>query len=76
MEVLDRWLGGVRASAPAVPARPGHAEGFPHGGQLPGWRLDCYGVGSLDLNFLVEVKGVSTKPTKSCPSSNYHGTFG
>ena len=27
--------------------------------------LDCYWVGSLDFNFLVEIKGVSTKPPKS-----------
>ena len=27
--------------------------------------LDCYWVGSLDFHFLVEIKGFSTKPTKS-----------
>ena len=26
--------------------------------------FDCYPVGSLDFNFLVEIKGVSTKPPK------------
>ena len=33
---------------------------------VPGFpKLDCYWVGSLDFNFLIEIKGSATKPTKS-----------
>ena len=48
--------------------------------QTTNQRLDCYWVGSLNFNFLVEIKGFSTKPPKSekhflrgCRCSNQGG---
>ena len=34
------------------------------GGNISRLELDCYGVGSLDYNLLVEINGVSIKHTK------------